>query len=178
MLSTMNQIATVLGNTADASTFATEAANVNSAFNTAFWNSSAEYYNGVGDLGYRQAHNLLALEFGLTPNGTIAQVVADSVVTDIVNRGIHLNTGALSTKALLPMLSENGHVDTAYAVSQQTTFPSWGYWFVNGATTTVNSPIIFNHPPTDCYIDQWEHWLLTARSHDHVRALFECHTMP
>lgn len=136
----MNQVATVLGNTADASTFATEAANVKSAFNGAFLNSSTGFYNGVGDQGYRQAHNLLALAFDLTPNSNTTQVVADSVATDIINRGIHLNTGALSTKALLPMLSEHGHADTAYAVSQQTTFPSWGYWFVNGATTTV-SPV-------------------------------------
>ncbi|KDR75331.1 hypothetical protein GALMADRAFT_211560 [Galerina marginata CBS 339.88] len=136
MLTTMNQVATVLGNTADASTFANQAANVKMAFNNAFLNSTTGFYNGVGDQGYRQAHNLLALSFGLTPNNNSAQVVADSVVTDIISRGTHLNTGALATKALLPMLSEHGHADTAYAVSQQTTFPSWGFWFANGATTT------------------------------------------
>ncbi|KAJ7105875.1 bacterial alpha-L-rhamnosidase-domain-containing protein [Mycena epipterygia] len=150
MLDTMATVATLLNNTADASTFASQAAAVKSAFNGAFLNHTTGHYNGVGDSGYRQSHNLLALAFDLTPNATTAQVVADSVVADVVARDGHLNTGALSTKQILPMLTAHGHADTAFALSQQTTFPSWGYWIDNGATT------------------MWEHWLLTARSHDHM----------
>ncbi|KAJ7116959.1 bacterial alpha-L-rhamnosidase-domain-containing protein [Mycena epipterygia] len=150
MLDTMTNVATALKNTVDAATFASQAAAVKSAFNSAFLNHTTGYYNGVGDSGYRQSHNLLALAFNLTPNATTAQVVADSVVTDVVARGVHLNTGALSTKQILPMLSAHGHGDTAFAVAEQTTFPSWGYWIENGATS------------------MWEHWLLTARSHDHM----------
>ncbi|KAJ7771722.1 bacterial alpha-L-rhamnosidase-domain-containing protein [Mycena metata] len=135
MLDTMTTVATVLGNTADAATFASQAAAVKNAFNAAFLNSTVGHYVGVGDDGYRQSHNLLALAFNLTPNATTAQVVADSVVTDVNARGVHLNTGALSTKQLLPMLTAHGHADTALALVQQTTFPSWGYWIENGATT-------------------------------------------
>lgn len=137
MLDTMATVATVLGNTADAATFASQAAAVKNAFNAAFLNSTVGHYVGVGDDGYRQSHNLLALAFNLTPNATTAQVVADSVVTDVNARGVHLNTGALSTKQLLPMLTAHGHADTALALVQQTTFPSWGYWVENGATTMV-----------------------------------------
>ncbi|KAF7354273.1 hypothetical protein MVEN_01115400 [Mycena venus] len=150
MLDTMSTVATVLGNTADASTFASQAAAVKSAFNSAFLSHSTGYYVGNGDSGYRQSHNLLALAFGLTPNTTTAQVVADSVAADVTSRGGHLNTGALSTKQILPMLTDHGHADTALLLAQQTTYPSWGYWIENGATT------------------MWEHWLLTARSHDHM----------
>ncbi|KAJ7264533.1 bacterial alpha-L-rhamnosidase-domain-containing protein [Mycena haematopus] len=150
MMDTMTTVATVLNQTADAATFASQAAAIKSAFNGAFLNSSTGYYNGVGDSGYRQSHNLLSLAFGLTPNSTTAQVVADSVVADVTARGGHLNTGALSSKQLLPMLTAHGHADTALLLAQQTTFPSWGYWIENGATT------------------MWEHWLLTARSHDHM----------
>ncbi|KAJ7043210.1 bacterial alpha-L-rhamnosidase-domain-containing protein [Mycena alexandri] len=150
MLDTMATVATVLSNTADAATFTSQAAAVKNAFNAAFLNSTVGHYVGVGDDGYRQSHNLLALAFNLTPNATTAQVVADSVVTDVNARGVHLNTGALSTKQLLPMLTLHGHVDTALALAKQTTFPSWGFWIENGATT------------------MWEHWLVTARSHDHM----------
>ncbi|KAF8150872.1 bacterial alpha-L-rhamnosidase-domain-containing protein [Crassisporium funariophilum] len=149
MLKVMSQVATVLNQTSDASTFTTQANNVNTAFNNAFFNHTTGYYTGTGDSGYRQTHNLLALAFGLVPNASI-QTVADSIAQDVSARGTHLNTGALGTKYLLPVLSENGHSDTAFALSQQTTFPSWGYWIENGATT------------------MWEHWLLTARSHDHL----------
>jgi alpha-L-rhamnosidase len=132
-------VATVLGNTADTSTFASQAAAVKTAFNSAFLNHGTGYYVGVGDSGYRQSHNLLALAFGLTPNATTAQVVADSVAADVTSRGGHLNTGALSTKQLLPMLTAHGHTDTALLLAQQTTYPSWGYWIENGATSMVCS---------------------------------------
>uniref|UniRef100_A0A8H7XKY8 alpha-L-rhamnosidase n=1 Tax=Psilocybe cubensis TaxID=181762 RepID=A0A8H7XKY8_PSICU len=150
MLTVMGEIATVLNKSSDASTFSTQAQNVKSAFNNAFLNPTTGYYTGVGDSGYRQTHNILALAFGLAPNASI-QKIADSISQNISSIGTHLNTGALGTKFLLPVLTDFGHGDTAFAVSQQTTFPSWGYWIENGATT------------------MWEHWLLTARSHDHVR---------
>ncbi|KAJ7610138.1 bacterial alpha-L-rhamnosidase-domain-containing protein [Roridomyces roridus] len=149
MFDTMATVATVLGKTSDASSFASQAVAIKNAFNAAFLNPSLGYYTGVGDSGYRQSHNLLSLAFNLTPNATTAQVVADSVVADVQARGTHLNTGALSSKQLLPMLTQHGHADTALALAEQTTYPSWGYWIENGATT------------------MWEHWLLTARSHDH-----------
>lgn len=136
MLSVMSDVATVLNKTSDASTFSTQAQNVKTAFNNAFLNATTGYYTGVGDSGYRQTHNILALAFGLAPNASI-QTVADSISQDVFSRGTHLNTGALGTKFLLPVLTEFGHGDTAISLSQQTTFPSWGYWIENGATTMV-----------------------------------------
>jgi alpha-L-rhamnosidase len=39
-------------------------------------------------------------------------------------------------------LSENGYADLAYKVAAQETYPSWGWWIVNGATTLYeNWPI-------------------------------------
>lgn len=137
MLTVMTQIATVLNETSDISTFSSQANNVKTAFNGAFLNTSTGYYTGVGDSGYRQTHNILALAFGLVPNASVQAVVADSIVSDVNSRGVHLNTGALGTKFLLPVLSANGHGDTAFSLAEQTTFPSWGYWIQNGATTMV-----------------------------------------
>ncbi|KAF9549702.1 alpha-L-rhamnosidase [Agrocybe pediades] len=150
MLTVMSQVASTLNQTSDASLFSSEAQTVKNAFNSVFLNSTTGYYVGVGDSGYRQTHNILSLAFGLVPNASVTQHVADSIANDINQRGTHLNTGALGTKHLLPVLSDFGHADVAFAVAQQTTFPSWGYWIENGATT------------------MWEHWLLTARSHDHL----------
>ena len=144
MLTVMNEVATVLNKSADATTFATQAANVKSAFNNAFLSSTTGYYVGVGDSGYWQTHNLLALGFGLVPPASI-QTVADSVASDVVVKGTHLNTGCLGTKYILPMLSEHGHTNAAFSVSTQTTFPSWGFWIENGATTMVRPPYIYRH---------------------------------
>jgi len=50
--------------------------------------------------------------------------------------------GLLGTKAILNALSENGYSDLAYKVASQESFPSWGWWIVNGATTLYeNWPI-------------------------------------
>ncbi|KAJ6577740.1 bacterial alpha-L-rhamnosidase-domain-containing protein [Mycena capillaripes] len=149
MFTAMQEIATVLNHADDAASFATIAATVKDAFNAAFYNASLGHYAGVGDNGYRQSHNVLALAFNLTEDSEKSKVVADSIANDVANRGMHLNTGALSTKYLLPILSAYGHADTAFMLAQQTTFPSWGFWFENGATTT------------------WEHWSEDARSRDH-----------
>lgn len=64
--------------------------------------------------------------------------ISKSIVTDVTSRDMHLNTGALSTKHLLPVLTAYGYADVALALAHQTTFPSWGFWIENGATTTVS----------------------------------------
>ena len=48
--------------------------------------------------------------------------------------GKHM-TWTIGPKTILNALSENGYADLAYEVASQETFPSWGWWIVNGATT-------------------------------------------
>ena len=47
--------------------------------------------------------------------------------------------GVLGAKAILNALSENGYAETAYKVAVQDTYPSWGWWMVNGATTLLEN---------------------------------------
>jgi alpha-L-rhamnosidase len=140
MFDTMHTVASILGKADDAATFASKAAAIKASYNNAFFNAAAGHYVGVNDEGYRQSHNLLSLAFGLTPNSSI-QTVADSIAADVANRDMHLNTGALSTKQLLPVLTAHGHGDTAYALITQTTYPSWGFWIENGATSMYICPL-------------------------------------
>jgi alpha-L-rhamnosidase len=60
----------------------------------------------------------------------------DVDVAHIRSRGDHLNTGAIGTKQLLPVLTEHGDGDLAYTIATQTTYPSWGYWLTQGATSS------------------------------------------
>lgn len=53
--------------------------------------------------------------------------------------GFHLDVGVLGAKAILNALSENGYAETAYKVAAQDTYPSWGWWIVNGATTLLEN---------------------------------------
>jgi alpha-L-rhamnosidase len=47
------------------------------------------------------------------------------------------------------VLTAHGHADLALALARQRSYPSWGFWLENGATST------------------WEHWSTEARSLDH-----------
>jgi len=72
------------------------------------------------------------------------------VVQALAASGYQLKTsGIYSTRYLLTLLSDNGHVDTAYRVATQTQAPGWGWWLAQG-------------------IDTWpEWWMLESRSRDH-----------
>jgi alpha-L-rhamnosidase len=151
MLETMERTARHLGKDADATRFAEQAQTVKTDFNKAYFDSAKDRYRGEGADGnrYRQVHNVLALQFGLTPDAATTQRVADRLAADVVQRGYHLDTGVLGTKYLLPVLTKHGHADVAYKLATQTTYPSWGYKLENGATS------------------MWEHWKLESRSLGH-----------
>lgn len=148
MADTMAQIERVLGNDNEAQHFDAMAARVREAFHRQFFDSAKGLYRGAGDDGVRQTHQLLALGFGLVPTEQRMRV-ADALVQAVHARDDHLDTGALGTKLLLPVLTATGHADLAWTVATQTSFPSWGYWRANGATSL------------------WEHWKLDARSRGH-----------
>ncbi|WP_234659533.1 alpha-L-rhamnosidase [Agromyces marinus] len=148
MSKSMNAIAERLGRPSDGRFFADAAAAVREAFIGTFYDEREGIVRGEGDEGFRQTHNVLALAFGLVPSGA-EQRVADAIARDVRQRGMTLNTGALGTKYLLPVLTEHGHVDVAVALAEQTRFPSWGYWLDNGATSL------------------WEHWKIESRSRGH-----------
>ncbi|MFI2486571.1 family 78 glycoside hydrolase catalytic domain [Promicromonospora kroppenstedtii] len=145
----MRRSAGFLGKAADVEHFARNAATVKAAFNAEFLDTDAGYYRGDGDRGYRQTHNVLAVEFGLVPDAATTQRVVDSIVADVRAKGTTLNTGVLGTKWLLPVLTRHGHADVAYELATQTRYPSWGYMIEHGATS------------------MWEHWSLEARSYGH-----------
>ena len=81
------------------------------------------------------------LLWGVVPDdmkGRVAENLAKRVIAD----NNHIDVGLLGSKAILNALSENGYADLAYKLVSQETFPSWGWWIVNGATTLYeNWPI-------------------------------------
>lgn len=67
--------------------------------------------------------------------GETAERLFARLVEQIRDRNYHLNTGIQGAKFVMHVLSRWGRDDIALAIAQQTTFPSWGYEIVNGATT-------------------------------------------
>lgn len=154
VLDYMARLAGSLGKTADAAEYREAMGKVYSAFQTKFYKADKGYYetNTWSQIGtrtrYRQTDNLVPLAFGLVPEEHVESVVAN-LIKDIEEKDYHLDTGCVGTRYILPVLCDYGYEDVAYKIATQTTYPSWGFWVENGATST------------------WEMWEATSRSFDH-----------
>jgi len=84
--------------------------------------------------GDTQTCYLLGLYFDLLPPDKRRQA-AEHLVERIKAKNWHLSTGFVGLSYLLPTLTETGHLDVAYRLLLNDTFPSWGYSIKNGATT-------------------------------------------
>lgn len=78
------------------------------------------------------------LYWGVVPDEFKAQVAAN-LNQKVVETNFHLDVGVLGAKALLNALNNNGYSESAYKVAVQDTYPSWGWWAVNGATTLLEN---------------------------------------
>ena len=82
----------------------------------------------------RQCDYVRPIAFGLL-EAEEEQRAADDLNELVIQNGYHLNTGFLSTPDLCRVLSDHGHVDTAYRLLLQEDCPGWLYAVKRGATT-------------------------------------------
>ncbi len=129
------RIAKLLGRSADHSRYVALASTIRQALNAKYLNQEGVYGKGT------QTELSAPLYWGVAPDelkDRVASYLANRVRAD----STHIDVGLLGTKSILNALSENGYPDLAYQVASQETFPSWGWWIVNGATTLYeNWPI-------------------------------------
>ena len=78
------------------------------------------------------------LYWGIVPDECKA-LVAKNLNDKVIEAKHHLDVGVLGCKALLNALCQNGYTETAYRVAIQDTYPSWGWWVENGATTLLEN---------------------------------------
>jgi alpha-L-rhamnosidase len=81
-----------------------------------------------------QTAYVLALYFDLLPDN-LRSLAVNELVEDIERRGTHLSTGFVGSPYLNHVLSRYGRLDTAYALLNQPSWPSWLYAVTQGATT-------------------------------------------
>lgn len=124
----MHKAAQLMGKTEDAKAFAQLAEQIRESFNRHFFDGEKCTYGS-------QTADVLALAWGLVPDG-LEQAVADSLARDVMeNHRGHHSTGILGLRHLFWALSEYGHGDVAMTVLHQTDYPSIGHLFSLGATT-------------------------------------------
>lgn len=78
------------------------------------------------------------LQWKVVPEDMINKV-AKNLADKVEENNFHLDVGVLGAKAILNALSENGYAEAAYKIAVQDTYPSWGWWVVNGATTLLEN---------------------------------------
>ena len=102
---------------------------IKSAFNEKYFDQSKNIY-GRG----MQTELAVPLFWHLVPENKIQQVAA-SLAAKIAADTNKLDVGILGAKAILNALSENGYANLGYQLASSETYPSWGWWIKNGATT-------------------------------------------
>jgi alpha-L-rhamnosidase len=93
---------------------------------------ASEVFNGT--FTPTQTAYVLALHFDILPEH-LRPLAAGELVADIRRRNGHLSTGFVGAPYLPYVLSDNGELDTAFALLKQTSWPSWLYSVTQGATT-------------------------------------------
>jgi Glycogen debranching enzyme len=125
--------AQLFGKTDDYKHYSRLADKVRNAINDKFLNKETGIYaNGS------QTELSVPIYWGVVPCD-IKDKVVSNLVKNVEMAGHHLDVGVLGARALLSALSDNGRAETAYRVAVQDTYPSWGWWIVNGATTLLEN---------------------------------------
>jgi alpha-L-rhamnosidase len=123
--------ARALGKNDEAARYQGIADKTRTAFHRRFYDAAQGSYGPSGG-------NVFALVMGV-PDNQRARVVA-ALERDIVENDGHLDTGIYGTQFLFEILTQHGLHDLAYSIMDKRTYPSYGWWIEQGATT------------------MWEHW--------------------
>ena len=124
----MSRMAAILGQSDDSYGYKERSLEIRNAFNRRFFDEHGSTYGS-------QTGNAFALHLGLVQPGAVAAVAAE-MARDV--REVHANhhtTGIIGTRYLLSQLTRYGYGDVAMSLLHQDTYPSFGYWINQGATT-------------------------------------------
>jgi alpha-L-rhamnosidase len=134
-LRAMAQMAGVVGDHNATARYESLAGAATAEFHSFFFNKSVERYGG--DIGAVQSLSLPALEIGAPPTPKIRATVVQTLHDDLAQRSNYtLRVGAVTSKILLNVLSENGLHETALRTATSTEEPSWGHWWKAYNATT------------------------------------------
>ena len=158
-LDAMVTMADAVGEKDDAEKYKALGASMRVAFKEAFYNTTLRRYapqsNQADNELLLQSLNVAPLAMAGSRPDVAASLGIDGLVSklheDIVKQDYHLTVGSVGAKHLLPQLSANGLHEDAMKIATQQTYPSYGWWIANGATTCWENYEGWpdpEHPPT------------------------------
>jgi alpha-L-rhamnosidase len=125
----LSRAAKLFGKQTDFERYTALALKIKNAINTKYLNKETGIY-GQGT----QTEMSVPLFWGIVPD-ELKNKVAANLAKRVETDNYHVDVGILGCKAILNALSENNYPDIACKVATAETFPSWGWWIVNGAST-------------------------------------------
>jgi alpha-L-rhamnosidase len=146
----MAHMAEVLGKTEDVKYFQGLSAKIKECYDKYLIAEDGEIQKG------HQAAYVRALALDMVSEAKKPLVVAQ-LKKELEAANYHLNTGFLSTVYLLPTLCDNGLVDEAFRVLEQTDAPGWLHPITLGATTMLE-----NWDGMDTFRDSFNHYSFGA----------------
>lgn len=156
LLQAMATMAKQLGLTKDAADYSQRAAYVKRAFNDRFFKEGDVYNNG------NQAEYGMALYYGLVDSEkeeAVAARLAEKVKAD----DYRIRTGEIGLKPVLMSLAKYGYNDVVYKMANQTDYPSYGFFVMNGCTTTPEYWDLerLDNSHNHCMMDHIEEWFFS-----------------
>lgn len=131
--SILARAAALLGKDEDHRRYSALAADIKDAINEKYLDPETGIYaSGT------QTELSVPLMWGVVPD-EVRPKTAAALAAKVAETGYHIDCGVLGAKAVLNALSENGYPQEAYYVATRNTYPSWGWWVVNGATTLLEN---------------------------------------
>jgi len=143
-------MAEILGKTEDAEHYRSLSAKIKAAYNKYLIAPDGEIQKG------HQAAYIRALALGMVDDQKKPLVIAQ-LKKELEAANYHLNTGFLSTVYLLPTLCDNGLIEEAFRILEQTTAPGWLHPVIMGATTMLE-----NWDGLDVFRDSFNHYSFGA----------------
>ena len=125
-LRAMSYMANVLGHSSAAARYSHFASKGTEEFHSFFYNSSAGRYGG--DVGAIQSLSLPALKIGSPPPSVYPHIV-NLVRDDLAAINYTMAVGAVTSKIIFNVLSENGMHESALRTAVSTEEPSIGHWW-------------------------------------------------
>ncbi|TLM89777.1 family 78 glycoside hydrolase catalytic domain [Hymenobacter jeollabukensis] len=152
-LTTLADIARLLGKADDAAKYTQLAGEVRTAFNAKFFNPETKQY-ATGS----QAANAVAVYMGLVAPEHKAAVV-DNLVRDIQSRQNALTAGDIGYRYVLRVLEDAGRSDVIFAMNSRSDVPGYGYQLAQGATALTESwaalPTVSNNHLMLGHLQEW-----------------------
>ena len=124
----LSEMAAAIGKNEDAEKYEALFQQIKEAFNKAYVSDDGKIK------GDTQTCYCLALYFDLLPEQK-RELAEGFLIKALGEKDWHLSTGFVGLSYLLPALTQMGHLDIAYRLLANDTFPSWGYSIKHGATS-------------------------------------------